>query len=102
MFLTLTGAASLAVWLYLLSARGGFWRVRPDLPSDRLRTPVPSVTAVVPARNEADVVGYSVASLAAQQYPGDFNLILVDDHSQDGTAAIALQAAPRLRVVTAR
>jgi hopene-associated glycosyltransferase HpnB len=102
MLLTLTGAVSVAVWLYLLLARGGFWRMRPDVPSDPMRAPAPSVTAVVPARNEAGVVGRSVASLAAQQYPGEFNLILVDDDSQDSTAAIALQAAPQLRVVTAR
>ena len=102
MFLTLTGAVSLAVWLYLLSARGGFWRMRPDVPDDALRMPAPSVTAVVPARNESDVVGRSMGSLAAQQYPGEFNLILVDDDSQDGTAALALQAAPGLRVITAR
>jgi hopene-associated glycosyltransferase HpnB len=102
MLLTLTGAVSLAVWLYLLVARGGFWRMRGEVPAGRLRTPAPSVTAVMPARNEADVVGLSVASLAAQLYPGEFNMILVDDESQDGTAAIAFQTAPELRVVTAR
>jgi hopene-associated glycosyltransferase HpnB len=102
MFLTITGAASLAVWLYLLSARGGFWRMRPDVPGGPLRAPAPSVTAIVPARNEADVVGRSVASLAAQQYAGEFQIILVDDASVDGTAALALAAAPQLRVVTAR
>jgi hopene-associated glycosyltransferase HpnB len=102
MFLTITGAASLAIWLYLLSARGGFWRMRPDVPGGALRLPAPSVTAVVPARNEADVVGRSVSSLAAQQYPGEFHIILVDDASQDGTARLALEAAPQLRVVTAR
>src|ERR1035441_5821392 len=95
MFLTTIGAASLAIWLYLVLARGAFWRMRPDLPA-------PSVTAVVPARNEADVVGRAVGSLASQQYPGEFHMILVDDASQDGTAGIALQAAPQLRVVTAR
>ncbi len=102
MFLTITGAASLAVWLYLLSARGGFWRMRPDIPGRALRTPAPSVTAVVPARNEADVVGRAVGSLAAQRYSGEFHLTLVDDASQDGTASLALQAAPQLRLVTAR
>ena len=76
--------------------------MRADVSSDPLRMPAPSVTAVVPARNEADVVGRSVGSLAAQQYPGEFNLILVDDDSQDGTAALALQAAPELRIVMAR
>ena len=102
MLLTITGAASLAIWLYLLLARGGFWRMRPDPLPAALHTPAPSVTAVVPARNEADVVGRAMGSLAAQQYPGEFRMILVDDASQDGTASLALQAAPQLRVVTAR
>ena len=102
MFPTIIAAASLAIWLYLLLARGGFWRMRPDVHHPALRAPAPSVTAVVPARNEAQVVGCSVGSLAAQRYPGEFHTILVDDASQDGTAAIALQAAPHLRVVTAR
>src|ERR1022692_3961132 len=101
MFLTTIGAASLAIWLYLVLARGAFWRMRPDV-RPALQVPAPSVTAVVPARNEADVVGRAVGSLAAQQYPGEFHMILVDDASQDGTAGIALQAAPQLRVVTAR
>src|SRR5450759_5226928 len=101
MFLTITGALSLAIWLYLLLARGGFWRMRPDVYGGTLRGAAPSVTAVVPARNEADVVGRSMASLAAQRYPGEFHMILVDDASQDGTARIAQQAAPRLRVVAA-
>ncbi len=102
MFLTVTGAVSLAIWLYLLLARGGFWRMRPDIQAGTLRVPAPSVTAVVPARNEADVVGRSMGSLAAQEYPGEFHVVLVDDASQDGTAGIALQAAPQLLVVTAR
>ena len=102
MFLTITGAASLAIWLYLLLARGGFWRMRPDVHRGVLRAPAPSVTAVVPARNEADVVGRAMSSLAAQRYVGEFHMILVDDASQDGTAALALEAAPQLRVVTAR
>jgi hopene-associated glycosyltransferase HpnB len=101
MLLTVLGASSLAIWLYLLLARGGFWRMRPDACSGAPGTPAPSVTAVVPARNEADVVGRSVASLAAQRYAGDFHIILVDDASDDGTAAIARQAAPELRVISA-
>ena len=35
MFLTITAAASLAIWLYLVLARGGFWRMRPDVPAGR-------------------------------------------------------------------
>jgi hopene-associated glycosyltransferase HpnB len=102
MLLTITGAVSLAIWLYLLLARGGFWRMRPDVSGGAPRSPAPSATAVVPARNEADVVGRAMASLAAQQYAGEFHMILVDDASQDGTAGIAQQAAPELRVIVAR
>jgi hopene-associated glycosyltransferase HpnB len=59
--------------------------------------------AIVPARDEADVVGRAIASLAAQRPPGYFHIILVDDHSTDGTGAIAAAAAPRdlLTVVSA-
>ena len=101
MLLTVTGALSLAIWLYLFLARGGFWRMRPDACSGAPGAPAPSVTAVVPARNEADVVGHSVASLAAQRYAGEFHIILVDDASDDGTAAIARQSAPGLLVISA-
>ena len=90
--------ACAAVWLYLLLARGGFWlcRVRddgefPDPPD------WPSVVAIVPARDEAAVIGRSIGSLAAQDYPGDFSILLVDDQSQDGTAERALEAAERSR-----
>jgi hopene-associated glycosyltransferase HpnB len=85
-------ALSLAIWLYLLLGRGLFWRPflgRPAAPPPRW----PSVVAVVPARNEAAVVGEAIASLLSQRYAGDFRVVLVDDHSSDGTAAAARQAA---------
>jgi hopene-associated glycosyltransferase HpnB len=44
---------------------------------------------VVPARNEADAIARSVGSLLAQDYPGDFHIVLVDDQSEDGTGNIA-------------
>jgi hopene-associated glycosyltransferase HpnB len=87
-------AAVLASWFYLMVARGAFWlaRVRDD-DSSPLRNPLPTVVAVVPARNEADCVAQSIGSLLDQDYPGAFSVILVDDHSSDGTAGIALSAA---------
>jgi hopene-associated glycosyltransferase HpnB len=102
MLLTIIAALSLAIWVYLLLARGGFWLMPQDAYTGAPNPPAPSVTAVVPARNEADVVGRAVASLAAQQYAGEFRIILADDGSEDGTARIAQQAAPELCVVTAR
>jgi hopene-associated glycosyltransferase HpnB len=90
----LAGVAALGVWLYLILGRGGFWRMRrsPALPAPPVRAP--SVTAVIPARNESSVVGAAVASLAAQKYSGPFHIVLVDDDSSDDTAEAARRAAP--------
>jgi hopene-associated glycosyltransferase HpnB len=96
---------ALAVWAGLLFARGGFWRCneRDD------RTPIaepsrwPSIVAIVPARDEADMLPRSLPSLLGQDYPGPFSVILVDDHSDDETLAIAQHlaagAAGRLAVL---
>jgi hopene-associated glycosyltransferase HpnB len=97
---------ALAVWLYLLLARGAFWRCaeRDDWASAPLAA-WPRVAAVVPARNEAECIGASIGSLLAQDYPGAWTVILVDDDSDDGTAGIARGAGKtgeRLRVVTSR
>lgn len=80
---------ALAVWAYLLLFRGGFWRELPQPAPDQEPADWPGVVAVVPARNEADVIARSMAALLAQDYPGRFTVILVDDSSTDGTAATA-------------
>ncbi|WP_176593854.1 glycosyltransferase [Sphingobium sp. EM0848] len=84
------GMAVLAIWLGLLLGRDGFWLARErddrDLPPSLQRWP--DVTAVVPARDEADVIARSIGSLIAQDYPGRFRILLVDDSSSDGTGAI--------------
>ena len=54
------------------------------------------MVAVVPARNEADVIARSVGSLLGQDYPGEFRVILVDDQSEDATAEVARAAAVKL------
>jgi len=95
MIAELAGAAALAVWVYLLAARGGFWL-------EFLRTPpaapplvrAPSIVAVIPARNEALTVGFAIGSLCCQDYAGPFHIVLVDDGSDDGTAEAARAAAP--------
>ena len=83
-----------AIWLYLLLGRGGFWLTRERDTNIFASTPGngnpwPSVTAIVPARNEADVIATTLSSLLAQDYPGPFHIVLVDDQSDDGTGAIA-------------
>jgi hopene-associated glycosyltransferase HpnB len=90
-------ALACAAWSIALFLRGGFWRAAerddaapptPDAPASW-----PRVVAIVPARDEALVIGRSVTSLLRQDYPGAFDIVVVDDHSTDGTAAIARAAA---------
>lgn len=88
----LAGVVALGTWLYLLLGRGGFWRVHGS-PAPAKPAAAPSVTVVIPARNEAAVVGRAVASLAAQTYSGAFYIVLVDDDSSDETAEAARGAA---------
>ncbi|MFF4007690.1 glycosyltransferase [Streptomyces sp. NPDC001717] len=91
-----TGAAfaSLAAWLWLTLAQGMFWRTDVRLPEPRTAPARwPSVAIVVPARDEAEVLPRSLPSLIAQDYPGEAEVVLVDDGSTDGTAALALELA---------
>jgi hopene-associated glycosyltransferase HpnB len=63
-----------------------------------------SVAVIIPARDEAPVIGQAIASILAQDFPGRLEIFLVDDHSTDGTAAVATEAAgsdPRLTVIPA-
>ena len=114
--LQLAAATTLAIWLYLLLFRGGFWREFARRPGQPSAAPAaPRIVAIVPARDEADCVARAIGSLAAQRPPdprgadcgarnrrepsdferdGYFHIVLVDDHSSDGTAAIAAAAAP--------
>lgn len=101
---------SLVIWIVLLVARGGFWRAQAarPLPHAAGGDGWPAVVAVVPARNEADVIAQAATSLLEQDYPGGFHLIIVDDHSTDGTAdaaraaALAINRADRLTVLSAK
>ena len=84
------------IWLYLACARGGFWRVGRLLATDSAPTDaVARVVAIMPARNEAPVVGLAVQSLLAQQFAGELHIVVVDDASTDGTAEVVRAAAAR-------
>jgi len=98
--LTAVAATSLAIWLYLALARGAFWRLSPfddDLAARPAPAVWPRVVAVVPARNEAETIVQGVTSLLEQNYAGDFSIVVVDDHSDDGTANLAREAAHRAK-----
>ena len=90
---TFLAAIPLAIWVYLLVARGYFWRVSEDSFGPKRLEDWPRVVAIVPARNEARTISEAVSSLAKQDYPGEFSIIVIDDHSEDGSAALAQQAA---------
>jgi hopene-associated glycosyltransferase HpnB len=85
----------LALWLYLLTARGGFWLARQRDDRPELPGPVvwPSLTAVIPARDEAVTIARCLQSVLGQDYPGTLEAVVVDDGSQDGTGTIAGEAA---------
>ncbi len=86
-------AVPFAIWIYLLLGRGAFWRLSEDATVPKPLENWPRVVAVVPARNEAATISQTISSLAKQDYPGEFSIIVVDDHSEDGTASLAQQAA---------
>jgi len=82
--------ASALAWGYLLLLHGQFWRTGqrlPDVAPDLAAWP--DVVAVVPARNEADMLPVTLPSLLGQDYPGKLAVTLVDDGSTDGTGAVA-------------
>ena len=88
---------ALTGWLGQLTLRGGFWRADQRLaPGPQALAGAPAVVAVIPARNEAPVIGRAIASLLGQDYPGRLSIVLVDDHSEDGTAEWAHRAAIEL------
>ena len=115
MIVTALSLLSLAVWAILLFGRGWFWlcgerddSVAPASNARLENAPAswPEVVAIIPARDEADLIPESVGSLLRQVYRGRFSMVVVDDQSADGTAAAALAAAraagaaDRLRIVS--
>src|SRR5208282_834936 len=77
-------------WTYLVIGHGGYWRTSQWLPPvSRDPDTWPDVVAVVPARNEAEMLPVTLPALLGQEYPGTLTVIVVDDRSTDGTAEVA-------------
>lgn len=98
-------AAAAAGWLFVLVDPARGWRLRPvgeDEPSPPAPPAWPRVCALVPARNEGALLAQTLPALLGQDYPGELEVVLVDDRSEDGTGAIARALGGetgRLRVV---
>lgn len=85
---TILGCGTATIWAWLGLAWGFFWRL--DETSAAPTAPGVSpgrIVAVVPARNEADVIGATMPSLLHQRV--EMPIILIDDNSTDGTAEVA-------------
>ena len=93
--LFLVGLVAVVWWVHAIFGR--HWRIEPRLvavspgatPDERLR-----VVAVVPARNEADELPRTLGTLLAQDER--LHVVLVDDHSTDGTGDVARRIAGEL------
>jgi hopene-associated glycosyltransferase HpnB len=90
---------SLLSWVWLALLRGGYWRTDVRLPDAPPPQRWPSVAVVVPARDEAGIVGDTLPALVATDYPGPVRVILVDDNSTDGTGELVAARWPGVTVV---
>jgi hopene-associated glycosyltransferase HpnB len=89
-------AIPLIIWAYLLFGRGGFSRVSKLYVPSPVNIPLDKrIAVVIPARNEAEVIGQALTSLFEQDFPTPLHIFLVDDNSTDGTAEVAKLAAQR-------
>lgn len=70
-------------------------------PAPEVPQPPPSVSVLIPAKDEASQIEKCIRSVLAQDYP-HFNIIVIDDRSTDGTGEILDRMAAadaRLKIV---
>ena len=73
--------------ILILYYKIGWQKITPFLPANK--EPVIKVSVIIAARNEEENIGKLLKSIEAQTYPADlFEVIVIDDHSTDNTAAI--------------
>lgn len=101
MLVELLTAGAAVLWLAVLLLPWQPWRTCERFPA-KANSPIPltDVTVVIPARNEADVIGSTLTGLRAQG--ADLKVIVIDDHCDDGTADAARAAGlKRLTILAA-
>ena len=81
----LIGTTSALIVLYVS------WFFLAALPEKRNRNYCPSLSVIIPARNEEDNIEQTIKSVLTARYMKKFEIIVVDDASKDRTAAIVRQ-----------
>ena len=96
------GIAWASPWWLALAVTAWRWRGSPSLDDVAAAPPVPTprLSVIVPARNEAKHIAQCIASILASNYP-NLEVVVVDDHSTDGTAALARAAVDRAAMARA-
>ncbi|MGE0821376.1 MAG: glycosyltransferase [Candidatus Binatia bacterium] len=92
----LLGLLALLLWLGVALHPARPWDFHPVGDDNDLPTPPsvwPSVSILVPARNESETLPQTLPALLRQDYPGPFTVVVIDDRSHDGTAEVARQIA---------
>src|SRR4051812_46806325 len=71
-------------------------------PGEEPKGPAPSVTILIPAKDEGERIRACIQSAIDQRYPSDLEVIAIDDRSTDNTGAVMDDMAahnPRLKVL---
>ncbi len=87
-------AVLLIVWIYIFSMRSRFPEESLFEAFDTQQSPDrwPTLSVIIPARNEADLIPFTLPTVLSFYYPY-LEIVMVDDCSEDETARIAEQAA---------
>ncbi len=97
MFWLFFSCLSFLIWLYLFLGRGFFWRVSINkIKQESLFDSGCRTVVIIPARDEAETIGCTLASLFEQNLKTALHIVVVDDASSDGTAEVACELAAKL------
>ena len=99
--LSVAGLGLLLAYAIILQRCLTAWNTLPEWERPAGYDPRTFISVLIPARNEAPVIGHLLDSLRRQSYPEElFEVIVIDDHSSDDTAAFVEQhPMPNLRLL---
>lgn len=102
MIITVCVILSAAYALLMLAYSIGWFRQADFILPSPDYIPVTQISVIIPARNEQFSIGNCIESVLAQKYPEElFEIIVVDDHSEDATAAVVNEyAAKNVRCIS--